>query len=124
MPVTPAYRAETLSVLNLVAHVTDRSMFGGVGLYREGLFFAVMANDRLYFKVDSSNRGDFEAEGMGPFMPFDNPDQVMQYYEVPAFVLDNPDELAVWMDKAVRVAELKKAKSPTPKRRRPPRAGR
>jgi DNA transformation protein len=99
-------------------------MFGGVGLYREGLFFAVMANDRLYFKVDSSNRGDFEAEGMGPFMPFDNPDQVMQYYEVPAFVLDNPDELAVWMDKAVRVAELKKAKSPTPKRRRPPRAGR
>lgn len=116
MPVSKEYRAETLSILNLVAPVTDRSMFGGVGLYSEGLFFAIMANDRLYFKVDGSNRPDFEAAGMGPFVPYDNPEQAMQYYEVPQSVLDNPDELAAWMDKAVRVAELKKAKNPRPKR--------
>lgn len=111
MPVSPDYRTETLSILNLVGPITNRSMFGGVGLYREGLFFALMANDHLYFKVDDSNRPDFEAAGMGPFMPFGNSKEVMQYYEVPAFVLDNPDELAIWMDKAVCVAEMKKAKS-------------
>jgi DNA transformation protein len=113
MPVTPEYRAETVSILNLVAPVTGRGMFGGVGLYCQGLFFALMAEDRLYFKVDSSNRGDYEAAGMEPFHPFGDSSQVMHYYEVPPFVLDNPDELAAWMDKALHVAETKKAKAPT-----------
>jgi DNA transformation protein and related proteins len=112
MPVSIAYRDETLSILNLVAPITHRSMFGGVGLYREGLFFGLIANDTLYFKVDDSNRPDFEAVGMGPFMPFGNSREVMQYYEVPSFVLENPEELEVWMDKAVHVAEMKKARSP------------
>lgn len=113
MPVTPEYRSETLSILNVVKPVTHRSMFGGVGLYCEGLFFALMAEDRLYFKVDGTNRADYEAEGMGPFHPFGDTGQAMQYYEVPPFVLDDPNELAAWMDKALHVAETKKAKAPS-----------
>ena len=113
MPVTTEYRAETLSVLNLVAPVTGRSMFGGVGLYCEGLFFALMDDDRLFFKVDDSNRSDYVEAGMEPWSH-----GPLNYYEVPPLVLDNPDELAAWMDKAVRVAELKKAKARPVVRRR------
>jgi DNA transformation protein and related proteins len=70
MPVTPEYREFVLEQLGRVAPVTSRAMFGGVGVYSGGLFFALMAGDTLYLKVDDSNRADFEAAGTGPFRPF------------------------------------------------------
>jgi DNA transformation protein and related proteins len=108
MAVSKTYREETLALLGQVAPVTDRSMFGGVGIYSDGLFFALMDNDRLYFKVDDSNRGDYEAAGKGPFMPFGDESHVMQYYEVPADVMEDTNELSVWVDRSVAVARAKK----------------
>ena len=108
MPVTKEYRAETITLLNQVSEVTDRAMFGGVGLYCGGLFFALMDNDKLYFKVDDTNRGDFESAGMGPFYPFGDESMVMQYYQVPDAVLDDPQTLRDWISKSVEVARLKK----------------
>jgi DNA transformation protein len=85
-------------------------MFGGAGLYFEDLFFGIIADDVLYFKVDDSNRADYEAEGMGPFKPFPDKIEVMQYYEVPIDVLENKNTLREWAEKAVIVAELKAKK--------------
>jgi len=45
-------------------------MFGGVGIYAGQLFFALIADDTLYFKVDDSNRSDFERLAMRPFQPY------------------------------------------------------
>ncbi|HYJ80474.1 MAG TPA: TfoX/Sxy family protein [Longimicrobiaceae bacterium] len=104
MPVSPEYREFVLEQLARVTAVTARSMFGGVGIYADGLFFALMDDDALYLKVDDSNRGDFEAAGTGPFNPFDDPAQVMQYYELPAELLEDPDRLRPWVEKAVDVA--------------------
>jgi DNA transformation protein len=105
MSVSQTYLDAVLDQIGQVAPATSKRMFGGAGLYSDGLFFAVLDNDRLYFKVDDSNRGDFEAVGMGPFRPFpDRPDYTMQYYELPAGVLDDPDALAHWVAKAVAVA--------------------
>ena len=65
-------------------------MFGGAGLYHDGLFFGLIDDDALYLKVDDSNRIDFEARGKGPFRPFpDRPEAVMNYYEVPGEVSYN-----------------------------------
>jgi DNA transformation protein len=111
MPVTKQYRAETMQLLNQVTDVTDRAMFGGVGLYSEGLFFALMDNDKLYFKVDDSNRPDYEALAMGPFYPFGDESMVMQYYEVPEEVLDEPQTLREWIGNSVAVARAKKQKN-------------
>lgn len=93
--------------LSAVVPVQTKAMFGGVGIYTEGLFFALIAEDRLYLKVDDTNRGDFEAAGMSAFYPYDSP-KPMHYWELPAGVLDDPKELAVWVDKAARVAERAK----------------
>ena len=57
-------------------------MFGGVGIYAQGLFFALIAEDRLYFKVDDTTRPSFEQRGMEPFRPFGE-DSAMGYYELP-----------------------------------------
>lgn len=87
-------------------------MFGGVGIYSSTFFFALIADDVLYFKVDDSNRPDFERRDMGPFRPYGEDGEVMQYFEVPADLLENPEELRSWAEKAVAVARRK---------RRPPR---
>lgn len=42
------------------ATVSARKMFGGYGLYREGLMFALIVRDQLYFKTDAGNEPQFE----------------------------------------------------------------
>lgn len=119
MSVTQPYLDSVLAHISQIAPVTSKRMFGGAGLYSDGLFFAVLDNDRLYFKVDDSNRGDFEAAGMGPFRPFpDRPDYLMQYYELPAGVLDDPDALAHWVAKALAVAGAAAARGKKKKRKK------
>ena len=110
MAVSESYREYVLDQLGRVEPVTARAMFGGVGLYAHGLFFALIGDDRLYFKVDDLNRPDFEERGMVPFAPFEDKSQVMQYYEVPGEVLDDVDELSEWMHNAVSVARRKRTK--------------
>ena len=89
--------------------ITHRAMFGGVGIYADGLFFALMHDDMLYFKSDETTIPDFEARGMGPFHPYDD-ERTMPYHQVPGDLLEDPAELGGWMEKAVDVARRKKAK--------------
>ncbi len=111
MAVSSEYREFVLESLGRVAPaVTARSMFGGVGVYSAGLFFALMAGDTLYLKVDDTNRGDFQALGMGPFNPFGDEKHVMQYYELPADLLEDADALRPWVQNAVDVARRARKK--------------
>ena len=105
MPVSASYRTFVLDLLGRAAEgIRARGRFGGVGIYAGAFFFALIDNDTLYFKVDDATRGDFEAAGMGPFRPFGEGGDVMQYYQVPAEVLEDADRLAHWTDQAVDVA--------------------
>jgi DNA transformation protein len=78
-------------------------MFGGVGLYAGDVFFGILAADTLYLKVDDSNRSQYEAEGMRAFRPYADKPVSMSYYQVPARVLEDPDELAAWAAASIRV---------------------
>jgi DNA transformation protein and related proteins len=105
MSVSPSYRTFVLEQLERSGlRIRGRSMFGGVGLYAEELFFALIADDVLYFKVDDSNRPDFEARGLEPFRPYGEDGEVMGYYRVAEDLLEDPEELRAWADKAVAVA--------------------
>jgi DNA transformation protein len=104
MPVSADFHAFALEQLGQVTPVTSRRMFGGVGFYADDLFFALADDDTLYFKVDDVTRGDYEAEGMAPFRPFGPESPPMGYWELPAGLLDSPEELAPWMTKALEVA--------------------
>jgi DNA transformation protein len=107
MPVSPEYREWVLEQLRGAGTVTGRSMFGGYSLYLDGAIFALIDDDVLYFKVDDSNRADYEAAGMRPFRPFGD-DRSMQYYEVPPDVLENPEALWTW---AARSASISRGKA-------------
>ncbi len=117
MSVSPSYRQFVVDSLERVVDgIRAKSMFGGVGLYAGELFFALIDDDTLYLKVDAATRGDFEARGMGPFRPFGEEGEVMQYYELPAELLEEPDELRGWVEKAVEVARRAKRPVKRPKR--------
>lgn len=105
MSVSEEYLTYVIDQLECIGPVQSRRMFGGAGLYFNGLFFALIADDVLYFKVDDSNRSDYESADMGPFCPFPDKPYVMQYYEVPIEVLENRDALRDWARKALDVAE-------------------
>ena len=107
MAVTPSYRSFVVEQLGQFSSITAKSMFGGVGLYADEHFFALIADDRLYFKVDDSNRPDFETAEMEPFRPYGD-ERAMQYYEVPIDVLEDVDALQQWAEKAVAVARAAK----------------
>ena len=107
MAVTPSYRSFVMEQLERISLITAKNMFGGVELYAEGYFFDLIGNDRLYFKVDDSNRSDFEAAAMEPFRTYGD-ERAMQYYEVPIEVLEDVDALQHWAAKAIAVARRAK----------------
>jgi DNA transformation protein len=109
MAVSASFRTFVVEQLSrAIPRIRARGMFGGVGIYASDLFFALIADDTLYFKVDDSNRPDFEARGMGPFLPYGDERDKMQYYEVPAELLDDPEALGPWAERAIAVAAKKK----------------
>ncbi|HSJ32725.1 MAG TPA: TfoX/Sxy family protein [Longimicrobiales bacterium] len=109
MSTSPEFRSFVLEQLGRVVPVTSRSMFGGVGIYSGGLFFALMDGDSLYLKVDDGNRPAFERIGSRPFQPYDD-ERTMQYYELPTDILEDVDELREWVEGAVAVAGRARAR--------------
>jgi len=105
VPVSSSFRTFIVDQLSrVVPELRARGMFGGVGIYAGQQFFALIADDALYFKVDDTNRPDFERLGMRPFQPYGESGEVMQYYQVPAEILEDPEALRPWADKAIAVA--------------------
>jgi DNA transformation protein len=109
MPVSPSFKTFVLEQLSVAGSVTARAMFGGIGLYCQSLFFALIADDTVYLKVDDTTRADFERLGSEPFRPFGDDSQSMQYYAVPAELLENRAALLPWVEGAVAVARRKAA---------------
>jgi DNA transformation protein len=103
--VSADYLAYVLDQLAELGGVRSRRMFGGAGLYRDELFFGLIADDTLYLRADDSNRADYTARAARAFRPYpDRPEVSMRYYEVPADVLEDRDELVEWARRAVRCA--------------------
>jgi DNA transformation protein len=96
------------------APVQAKPMFGGFGIYWQGLMFALIADERLYFKADDQSQGRFEALGLGPFTyEFKGKVGHLRYYEGPAEVYDEPEHMAQWARLGFECAvRQQKAKSP------------
>ena len=104
MAVSPSYRTFVLEQLTGPGPISAKAMFGGVGLYCQGLFFALIDDDTLYLKVDDTTRPDFERVGAGPFRPYGDDSHAMGYYELPAEVLEDREAARPWVDRAIGVA--------------------
>ena len=107
--------------------VTMKRLFGGAGLYADGLIFGLVFDGAIFLKVDELSIPDFEREGSKPFVytRAKSPGRVgrhsMSYWRLPERLYDDPDELVVWAERALAIAERKKLAPrgrPKPKRSR------
>jgi DNA transformation protein and related proteins len=116
--------------------VAVRRMFGGAGLYRDGLMFALEFDGVIFLRVDAASIPDFEREGSRPFVytRAKSPGKIgrasLSYWRLPERLYDDPEELAVWAERALAIARHKKtaprqrtkpkqaAKAPKPAKRR------
>ncbi|HEX2612883.1 MAG TPA: TfoX/Sxy family protein [Fibrobacteria bacterium] len=111
---------EPLRRLGAVFPIETRAMFGGVGIYSEGIFFALLSSQGLlYLRVGEKNRPAFEKAGSEPFMPYSRVKSraakriTMPYWVVPESVLARPSTLRRWAEKALEAARTARlAKKP------------
>ncbi len=96
-----------------------RPMFGGHGLYLDGLMFGLIAYDRLYLKTDAVSRPDFEAAKSKPFSyeARGRPVVITSYWLCPPPALRDRS-LRDWVEKAYAAARRRKAAKPARKPRR------
>lgn len=93
--------------------VTIKRLFGGAGVYLDGVMFGLIADDTLHLKADDALKRDLAAEGSGPFVwtpasgskageavPF-------SYWRLPEAALDDPEEAVRWARRALDVARAK-----------------
>ena len=113
MPVSDGYLTFVLDQLRTALPVVrTRRMFGAYGLYAGDLFFAVISGDVLYLKVDDVTRADYESRGMPAFQPMEGVAS-MNYSQLPEEVLEEPEALGTWVQRAVDVARRARAKRGT-----------
>ncbi len=109
MSVSASYKNFVAELLEGLGPVQVRSMFGGGGVFLDGVMFAIIANETLYLKADGSTTDAFEAEGMAPFT-YDKKGKaaVMSYWQIPERLLDDPEELVSWAEDALAIAVANK----------------
>ena len=75
--------------------MSSRAMFGGFGIYREGIIIGIVVSDELYLKVDETNRAKYEAMGSAPFEyeKKDGKRMSMSYWKIPAEVIEDRERL-------------------------------
>jgi DNA transformation protein len=85
--------------------VEARRMFGGYGIYHDGVMFALVANNKLYLKADTSTIKYFESCDL-PQFEYERKGRTvrMSYYMAPDSIFDNRDEAAVWASRAYKAA--------------------
>jgi len=110
MAVTEGFKDFVRDLLTGFGPVTIRNMFGGAGIYAEGVMFAILVDDILYLKADDASSRAFASEGMRPFTyrPRGKAPVAMSYWEVPERLLEEPEEVTAWARKAHHIAQASK----------------
>jgi len=105
MPRRNEFLALVLDLMASLGVISSRAMFGGHGLYCNGLFIAIVTGDKLYFKADARSQPRFESAGLQRFQYTARGKTVqLMYYEAPAEVYENPQTMAEWGQLALAAA--------------------
>ena len=106
-----------LELLAPIGAVRARAMFGGFGIYRGNIFFAIIVDDKLYFKTDQVTHGEFIARELTPFTYMARGKPVtLQYHEVPPEVFEDPEAMQYWTRLAVGAAARANQQKKSPAR--------
>ena len=116
------YLDHVLELMRPAGNASARPMFGGHGIYLDGMIVALVVADVLYLKSDDETRADFVARELEPFCYRTKTGavQATSYYRPPDEALESPAAMREWLRRALSAA-LRSAtrKSAKPARRKP-----
>lgn len=119
---TPSFIKHVMAILTPHGPIKARAMFGGHGIYYDDVLFASIIDDKLYFRIDESNREIFEDAASEPFIFSGGRKPVrMPYMTLPEKVFNDPQLLKTFIQTSYEIAfrhRLKKKKKP-PKNKKP-----
>lgn len=118
MPASPEQQVFATHVVDLLAGFgpcEGRRMFGGVGIFHQGLMFALIDDGHLYLKADDDNRDQFEHRDCSLFTYYKQGKPChLSYYQAPEDFFEDADACRRWaqtaFDAALRAARKKKPK--------------
>lgn len=123
MPLSPGFIDFALELFAGVGRIEAKRMFGGAGLYRDGIMFGVLDDDAIYLRTDDGLAAEFRSQGSVPWsysMKRDGAVREMGYWRIPESALDDPDEAAGLARRAVTAAVARKVvRAKAPLRRKP-----
>ena len=95
-----------------LGHLTMRRMFGKTGVFCNGVMFAMVTKDTLYFRVDDHNRAIFKEAESTPPLNYEKQGSTIDlaFWCTPERLLDEPDELVTWARAALAAARRVAAK--------------
>jgi DNA transformation protein len=112
-----------LEMLAPLGGVSARAMFGGHGLYRDGLFFAIVLDGVLYLKADDESRAAFERAGCEIFSyRREGKRATLNFYRAPEETLESPQLMLPWARRALQCALRAQRATARSNRPRPRRA--
>ena len=99
--------------------VRGRRMFGGYGIYHDGLMFGLVADDVLYLKADEISLPAFADQGLNPFEYEKNGKAIkMSYYMAPDTIFDDPENAREWAVRAFEAALRARGSKADPRTKR------
>ena len=106
-------------VFEEIGPITARKMFGGYGIYYNGLMFALVSDDMLYLKADEENSGYFKKAGLSQFEYDKNGKTVkMSYYQAPDEIMEDREQAAVWARRSYEAALRAQSSKSKPKKKK------
>jgi DNA transformation protein len=95
-----------------LGHITMRRMFGKTGVFCDGLMFAMVTDDTLYFRVDDDNREAFKEAESYPPLNYGKKGRTIDlaFWRAPERLFDEPDEFVAWARLALAAARRVAAK--------------
>jgi DNA transformation protein and related proteins len=91
--------------LAFLGHISNRPIFGGVGIFIDERLLGIVINETLYLHTDRGNLDDYLSRGMAQFKPYPNAfDLTTDHHQVPLDILEDPPQLKIWGQRALTAA--------------------
>ncbi len=105
------YVSHVVDLLQSIGPVESKPMFGGFGIFLQGLMFGLVADNELHLKVDAENLQDYEDIGLSAFSFEKNGKEFkMGYYQAPEEAMEDSELMSDWASKAYAAALRAKAR--------------
>lgn len=99
------FTSYVVELMQSIGSVRAKSMFGGHGIFLEGLMFGLIADSVLYLKADKETENEFKAKGLEAFTYIKkNKEFKMSYFQAPEEIFEDSVEMNIWATKAYHAA--------------------